>query len=272
MQTPNYKLYWYRDSIYNFGDEIAPWLFYKMFNICQTKPCDLNLEKNVLLSIGSIMRLCNSNTEVWGSGIRNIDQSDFKPARKYHAVRGMFSRHQLLNLDIDCPEIYGDPALLCSKFYHPCIEKKYDLGIIPHQIETNDFIKQYKNVKNVCIIDLRTNNIEGVIDNILKCKTTVSTSLHGLIISVLYGIPTRWMIHSNKIRGDGIKFYDFFSSLDYNLFDNFDSKNKVSLISKYNPILHKDNLNIKNLIDKTFKYEMLDINLNLLLNSCPIQN
>lgn len=269
-----YKLYWYRDSnlTYNFGDEIAPWLFYQMFNINQEQPCDINIENNVLLSVGSVMRLCNSNTEVWGSGIRSIDQSDFKPARKYHAVRGLFSRNQLLNLNIDCPAVYGDPALFCSELYYLYFEKKYDLGIIPHYTETDDVIKKYKKIKNIAIIDLRTKNITNIINQILKCKRTVSSSLHGLIVSISYGIPTRWMIYSNKIKGDNIKYYDFFSSLDANVFETFDRKNKISLIPKYTPIFYRPNLSIKTIIDSTIKYDTSKINLDLLFQSCPIKN
>lgn len=272
MIASKYKLYWYRDFVYNFGDEIVPWLFYKMFNINQEQPCNINIEKNVLLSVGSIMRLCDSNTEVWGSGIRNIDQSDFKPARKYHAVRGLFSRNQLLKLNIDCPAVYGDPSLLCSKFYYPSLKKTSDLGIIPHYIETDDMIKKYKNVKNITIIDVRTNNIEKIINSILSCKYTISSSLHGLIISIIYEIPTRWMIYSNKIYGDNIKYYDFFSSLDSNVFETFDIKHKVSLIPQYNPILYIPNMSTKTLIDSTIKYDISKINLDLLFQSCPIKN
>ena len=269
-----YKLYWYRDRNlrYNFGDELVPWLFYRMFHLHQEQPCDPDIENNVLLSVGSVMRLCNSNTEVWGSGIRNIDQSDFKPARKYHAVRGLFSRDQLLNLGIDCPSVYGDPALFCPELYYPYVEKKYDLGIIPNYIETDDIIKKYKNVKNIAIIDVRTNNIEKIINSILSCKYTISSSLHGLIISIIYGIPTRWIIYSNKIKGDNIKYFDFFSSLDSNVFETFDRKRKISLIPQYTPIFYRSNLSIKTIIDNTIKYDTSKINLDLLFQSCPIKN
>ena len=107
----NYKLFWWRGKGYNFGDEITPWLFKKMCNIDQPSPCNLKqYQGQVLLAVGSIMRLSSPKTSIWGSGIRNIDQSDFTEAKKYHAVRGVFTRKQLLKLGYSCPAIYGDPG------------------------------------------------------------------------------------------------------------------------------------------------------------------
>lgn len=265
------KLWWYRGKEHNFGDEIPPWLFDKMLNIKQKNPCDIKKENNVLLSVGSIMRLSSANTEVWGSGIRNIDQSDFSKAKKYHAVRGPFSRDQLLRLGHECPAVYGDPGLLLSKYYFPKISKKYSLGIIPHISEYSEINKIYGGKKGVSIIDLRTNDIEKVVDSILECESTVSTSLHGIITSAAYNIPTRWLKYSNRINGDDIKFYDFLASLDPRVHETFDVKSMKSSISKYNPIKYGPDLTISSMINSTFVHDMTKIDLNQLINSCPIK-
>lgn len=266
----NYKLFWWRGKDYNFGDEITPWLFKKMCNISQPSPCNIKLSKEpVLLAVGSIMRLSSHKTSVWGSGIRNIDQSDFTKSKKYHAVRGRFTRKQLLNLGYECPEVYGDPGLLLPRYYNPTIPKKFKLGIIPHVSEYVDIKNKYSKFKEVLVIDLATNNIEKVVNEILSCKTTVSTSLHGIITSVAYGIPTRWLKYSDRITGDDIKFYDFFSSIDRDILSTFDYKNIKSDISKYNPIFPTNN--ISEIISKTVMYPMDDIDLDLLVSSCPIK-
>ena len=267
----NLKLWWYRGREYNFGDEIPPWLFDKMSNIKQKDPCNIKKEKEVLLSVGSIMRLSSSKTEVWGSGIRNIDQSDFSKAKKYHAVRGPFSRDQLLRMGFDCPEIYGDPGLLLPLYYHPNIAKKYSLGIIPHVSEYDEINKKYQSKKGVSIIDLRTNNIEKVVNSILECECTVSTSLHGIITSAAYGVPTRWFKYSDRINGDDIKFYDFLASLDPIVHRTFDTSKMKSPISKYNPILYSKGLTISNMINSTFVHDMSTIDLSGLIKSCPIK-
>lgn len=84
----------------------------------------LNL-KNYLVIGSTIDMLCRKNTEVWGAGI--IDST--KPLRckpkKVYAVRGPLTRTALLEQGIDCPKVYGDPALLVSKYYQPSVRKKY---------------------------------------------------------------------------------------------------------------------------------------------------
>jgi len=267
----NFNLWWYRGREHNFGDEIPPWLFDKMFGIKHPNPCNIKKDKDILISVGSIMRLSSPNTDVWGSGIRNIDQSDFTKANKYHAVRGPFSRDQLLRIGFECPAVYGDPGLLLPKYYFPKKDKKYILGIIPHVSEYLEMKKLYEGKPGVSIIDLRTNNIEQVVDAILECERTFSTSLHGIITSAAYGIPTRWMKYSDRINGDDIKFYDFLASLDPEVYKTFDTKNIKSPISKYNPIRYTSELTIATMIDSTFVHDMTQINLNALIRSCPIK-
>jgi len=266
----NYKLFWWRGKHYNFGDEITPWLFKKMCDINQSSPCNIKLEKGpIILAVGSIMRLSSAKTSIWGSGIRNIDQSDFTEAKKYHAVRGPFTRKQLLNLGYTCPAIYGDPGLLLPKYYNPSISKKFKLGIIPHVSEYEDIKKKYSKLKDVLIINLTTNDIEKVVDDIVSCETTVSTSLHGIITSVAYGIPTRWLKYSDRITGDDIKFYDFFASLDNRVFSTFNYKDITSPISKYNPIIPSNS--ISDIIKQTELYPMDSLDINRLISSCPVK-
>jgi len=268
-----YNIYWYRENILNFGDEITPWLFEKIFGIKINEPCNIKeTSDNVLLGVGSIMRLSSDKTEVWGSGIRNINQNDFTRAKKYHLVRGLFTRKRLLELGHDCPEAYGDPGLLLPKYYSPKIEKKYKLGVIPHIIEY-DFIKDKIKSLDINVIDLRTDNIEQVVDEILKCEVTISSSLHGLITSVAYDIPTRWVKFTNKINGDGVKYYDFFSSIDNSVLSNTNINPLYCNITKYNPISLND-INDNTLLktmEETFLYSKNDLDIEIIINSLPIK-
>ena len=54
--------------------------------------------------------------------------------QKVLAVRGPLSRNYLLENGVDCPDVYGDPALLFPKYYKPHIYKKYKLGIIAENL------------------------------------------------------------------------------------------------------------------------------------------
>jgi hypothetical protein len=269
QEEKDMKVWFYRPSNgYNFGDEITPWLFKKMYNVNIEKPCNPK-DENVLLGVGSIMRLANENTEVWGSGIRNIDQADFKGAKKFHAVRGPFTQKRLLELGMQCPPIFGDPGLLLPKFYFPKIEPKYELGIVPHLVDQEIIANKFGKFDNVKIIDLNNKDIEQVVDQFLECKNIVSTSLHGLITAVAYGIPTKWLKASDSINGDDIKFYDFWASLDPRVFTQFDKSRMTVDIEAYQPIWIDRIESPEELISKTNLIPTNKIDLNLLIEKCP---
>lgn len=216
-------LYWYCENregkgIENFGDLASPYVIEKLSGR-KTKHVKPNSfwYRNFLkhyISTGSIIGHANANSIVWGSGI--IQKDDTPGAGKFLAVRGPKSRERLLALNYAVPEKYGDPALLLPRLYHPELSKKIKLGIVPHYTD-------YKRVKNqwasedVLVIDVFTNRIEQVLDQIIGCEQIVSSSLHGVIVAHAYGIPALWVKFSDQLFGDNIKFYDYFASvgLDY---------------------------------------------------------
>ncbi|HFZ2104221.1 TPA: hypothetical protein ACIJ01_005551, partial [Klebsiella pneumoniae] len=84
--------------------------------------------------------------------------------------------------------------------------------------------------KNIKVIDLKTKDIEFVVDEIISCEYILSTSLHGVIVAQAYDIPTLWIKH-NDINTDGIKFYDYFDSVGIKPYDGFEDYE--SLINDY---------------------------------------
>lgn len=265
-----YNAFWWRDMKYgyNFGDEIVPWLLNKMIKYQYKKPCSLK-SKNILFSIGSILWAANKETTIWGSGIISVKENINIP-KKIYSVRGLFSRKKLLDCDIDCPESYGDPAILLPKYYNKKINKKYELGIIPHIMEYQNVYNAYKNIPDIKIINLKTTNIELIIDDILSCNSTVCSALHGLIVSIAYNIPTRWIKFSNNLFGDGIKYYDFFSSINNDAFFNFDWEKFKTKDDIFNPIIGINNKpTIQEMLKSTVKYDIDQKIINDILNNCP---
>ena len=207
------SLFWFEDGP-NFGDWVTPYLVQKITGRPVSASINpLQTKKTVVISTGSIMRLCAENTIVWGSGVRNRDQA-ILPGKEVRSVRGPLTRKRILEVGGECPPVFGDPALLLPKVYRP--EKqtvRFKLGIVPHISQYDAVSRMYKDVPDTNVIDLRTRNVERVIDEIHECSAIASSSLHGIIVAHAYGIPVRWIRFDDNIFGDDTKFADHFASV-----------------------------------------------------------
>ncbi len=165
------------------------------------------------LCIGSILQWhTKPNSIIWGTGFR--EPSKVCKPFSILAVRGPLTRQCLIGQGYDCPEIYGDPALLLPKFYKPKqILQKYEIGIIPHFSELKE-IKREITGENIHIIDIQNyQKWTDFIDEILSCKVILSSSLHGLIVADAYNVPNLWTkFTSYCAEADGFKFHDYYLS------------------------------------------------------------
>jgi pyruvyltransferase len=156
------------------------------------------------------------NLEIWGSGFKKETSYMKRLPKKVHAVRGPLTRKRLIELGVKCPEVYGDPALLCPEYFPPSTHiKKFNLGIIPHYIDKDHLWVKDQQFKSdgIIVIDIQS-GIQNVIDLVNQCNYIASSSLHGLILADALGIPSRWLHFSDKIVGGSFKFIDYFLSVD----------------------------------------------------------
>lgn len=172
--------------------------------------------QTTLYAVGSILKYGNKKSLYWGSGFMKNSES-FKGGHIL-AVRGKYTDKKLQKDGFAGCQIYGDPALLLPLWIKPKQEKKFRLGIIPHWKEVDYFLNNYGN--SYKIIDLRTDDIHEIIEEISSCEYILSTSLHGVIVSHAYNIPALW-IQKGNIDTDGFKFYDYFSSVGIEVYDGF---------------------------------------------------
>ncbi len=197
------------ETTQNWGDTINLYLLEK---ISGKKPVVAPPSQQHILAVGSILRIANQNSIVWGSGfISKKGNIKYKPL-KVCAVRGPLTRKLLLKKGIETPEIYGDPALLMPRFYHPKVEKKYKLGVIPHYRDIQHPVVKQLEQQGAHILDI-TKSAEAFIDDLLECEHTISSSLHGLIASDSYGIPNQWITLKNELTGGTFKFQDYYQSI-----------------------------------------------------------
>lgn len=162
-----------------------------------------------LVMVGSFLDIVEDNDILLGVGSNKNPFICEKKNLRILSTRGPLTREQIKGYDV--PEIYGDPALLLPFIYYPDIEKKYDVGYIPHYVDwDNPALKD----KHIIRVDLPWDKF---IEEILACRTIVSSSLHGIVISEAYRIPTTWAVWSDKIAGGEFKFQDYFLGTHRNM-------------------------------------------------------
>ena len=193
---------------YNLGDDLNYYMLKELTNKKIVNLKDTFLNKPNYLVIGSIIeKYCDSSSIIWGAGAMYGNKPlKYKPAQ-VKAVRGKMTQKYLIEQGVDCPDVYGDPALLLPYLYNPQKQKKYKLGIIPHFVDKDSetIASLHNRIKDSVIINMvNYYDWHNVIDTILECEIVLSSSLHGLILSDAYGVTNVWFSTSNNIRGGGI--------------------------------------------------------------------
>jgi pyruvyltransferase len=202
-------------SPYNLGDFLGNVIVNWMLAKKGLSLDDYVLQKQHLLTVGSGAVKSYQNMTMWGAGVeRELPQMVRRFFLKswfrkldIRAVRGPMSRDYLIRLGHKCPEVYGDPAILMPLIYAGQGEKKYDFSIIPQLVTEKGVREKYPDAH---IISMNTDDYKGVIDQIVQSRLIVSSSLHGVILADVYGVPSVWY------RGLGkeidFKYKDYYAS------------------------------------------------------------
>lgn len=233
----NLKYYKPKSLTGNFGDEMSPMLVNKITgrNIINTS----GTNELSLIAIGSYIQMANNNDIIWGSGVRTINQPSNYSQLNVKAVRGPITKKYLEHKKIYVPEVYGDPALLFTKFFNIDDNTEYigKIGLIPHYTTLETFKKQ-KLPSEIKIISPIENPLT-VLSNIKSCSYIISSSLHGLIMADCFNKPNFWL-YDQKLNEGILKFEDYYASQNrqikmHNYIDNVlksgseDYGNKINL-------------------------------------------
>ena len=223
----------------NFGDSVNPIIIENIFKIASENTsefqCEISgigsglrrffintenfsLKKRVKTHIEKYMRATTRPLILWSAGFLATPTGNEMILRKnmnVASVRGEHSKQwveKLINKKLDCST--GDGGLLVSELI-PKQEKKYCLGIIPHDKERGEsaFSKIQDSIPNSVIIDVRGNVIENL-KTIAQCECIISSSLHGLIFADSFHVPNRQVVLTDRLSGDGFKFHDYYSSFN----------------------------------------------------------
>lgn len=230
-------------AVENFGDNLndyilKQWLQEAILHV------DIGETSPYLLFIGSLLHQANANAIVWGSGVIAPHLLPTVSPRHIACVRGPLTRARLKvagYLQNSDPLTLGDPALLLKNLpiAQKSQEKVYDLGIIPHYADHKLFNRftskgfkrwlnydvmedilfkgppisnlQYGN-KKIGIINVH-DDCESIIMAMQSCHSIASSSLHGLIVADVLGIPNTWIRFGDNLTGGAFKFVDYMMSV-----------------------------------------------------------
>lgn len=208
------KVHWGR-GLNNFGDCLSPDIL-RYYGLTPVYVPDDKMS-DVLLA-GTILQWVDETFEGCIIGTGGLVRHSFKNANVL-AVRGKLTHKHFLNFRNVGNVRYGDPGLLMSLVYPEEVEKKYDLGIIPHFVDwdtdcMNRWRAKFRKNPNVIFIS-PIGKPKDVIKKIKSCRNIVSSSLHGLIIADAFQIPNmRFVNRQTMCEGHDYKYDDYYSSLD----------------------------------------------------------
>lgn len=117
------------------------------------------------------------------------------------------TRDVLLRLGHQCPEIYGDPAILMPMIYQPNIKKQFDYSIVLQFRHERKFREEHPDEH---MVSMNTNDYKAVIDEIVASNVVYTSSLHGIILAEAYGVPAVFFRGLSK-RID-FKYLDYYFS------------------------------------------------------------
>ena len=205
------KLYWFSGrNNQNLGDVISP-IIVSHFTGREVARAEKR-DSPKMLAVGSVLNQARAGDVVWGTGFIGGNSTLRSKNILVTAVRGPLTRARLLSEGVDCPECYGDPAILLPLIHPPgkAAEERKRVGFIPHYSDRDIPLPCDPAFK---VIDILSPP-ELFLEELISCERVVSSSLHGVIIAESYGIAADWMMLSDKVVGGKFKFHDYYLSTD----------------------------------------------------------
>lgn len=197
----------------NLGDYLAEIIVDYMLSLkCVSRNKYVAHRKN-LYTVGSILGTGMCNATVWGSGyidkytVGNTYKKILPKLRQLdiRAVRGPLTREVLLSTGYNCPEVYGDPAVLLPLIYTP--------NFSPDMLKTDYKLVKHFTDNTECkdTISILTKDYKNFVNQVVTSKKIISSSLHGIIIAESYGVPA--VLYMPKcVKEKEFKYRDYYYS------------------------------------------------------------
>lgn len=210
----------------NLGDSLSAVVVAALSGL-PVRHADFDEHTAKLVAIGSIGHAIRHGIAVvWGSGVsaRGNALAENVPLTEYRvkAIRGPISARHYEQHGIRVPRIFGDPAWFLPSIVYEPVDKKYELGVIPHiqDIAGTEPSSPPKPESIRCQVDedLSEQIIvfntwhepiwEGLLAKLRllrSCKRIASQSFHGVVLAEAYGIPVLNFRHIPGIKNGLLK-------------------------------------------------------------------
>ena len=206
------KIYYYKDSSGNFGDDLNAWLWPKLFpdmfdgySHHAGKLREQNeIEKDLFIGIGTLLNNhipAKPNKWVFGSGTGYAPPPTIDNSWHFYFVRGPLT---CKTLGIDTKYAITDSGALVRTLYKNKSEclKSTRFGFMPHcQSAGNGNWEQVCEDLNIKYIDPR-NSVDNILESITSIEVLLTEAMHGAIVADALRVP--WV---------PLKLYDYI--LDY---------------------------------------------------------
>lgn len=179
------KLFYYKDPIGNFGDDLNPWIWYNLVPEIFDED-----DSTVIVGIGTLI---NSRAPeqpvklVFGSGVGYHTFPIIDDKWKFYCVRGPLSAERL---GLDRSYAISDPAVLLTKVVRSSPPKKTNtVCFMPHHASARfaDWAGICKKA-GILYIDPAADLNEAVFQ-IRQCRLLIAEAMHGAIVADAFRVP-----------------------------------------------------------------------------------
>jgi hypothetical protein len=223
------RLAWARppkgSAFVNLGDALSPVIVSALSGL-PVLPAAFNEGGQRLAAVGTIGHaLRGGEAHLWGCGL-DVAVNPARPGAPWsapkdgtlavHALRGPHSAEAMRRAGVPAPEVFGDPVYLLDRLFPlEGVKKTHDLGVILHLTEVAPECltpgsgrptvarpehRRYEIpaefAGSVRLIDMFVEPtlpaFEAKLREIASCRAILSTSLHGLVLADVYGVPNAW--------------------------------------------------------------------------------
>lgn len=179
-----------RRGVNNFGDLLGPLIVQEILRQRGVSTEVQRAATGRIVAVGSIMKLTLAGDVVWGAGVNGKSREVGAGADlDVRAVRGPLTAEQLRSSGAKVPAVYGDPALLWSRFwprgdYLGDRASSSAVTIVPNLHDWPRFRKDPRAVSP-------QGPVHEVAAAIARSEFVCGSSLHGIVLAESFGIPAR---------------------------------------------------------------------------------